>query len=477
MGWENENVFPLLIITAGGGFTGLFVYSPGPGTGNLIASIAAQAGTDPYGNSFAAGETTYSNVGLPTFALSSQGATLQVFIGPTGPTGPLTALTNLAAGTISFPPASGPFWQFDHSMSIGTHLFGALMFYAPAGAGVDDFANLNALLSGGTSVCLLPGTYLLSAQLTVAGATLMGCDMATVIQPFGGYAGALLGVGSKGAIRNLSVTNGGANAIEVAGGVVDWWLEDLYFASNTGSCIHCTPTGSTHGRIRGIRGASGGSSNGGGIAIDGGSGGAISAQVNISDIDIQNCTAHAVLFLSAVTDILVNSFNGSLSSTSTAPAAVTIEGACQTCHLVGFDVGGNTTKPTMRLIQAGVNSPSDITIQGKLQDGSIGVLVNDATARCNFDVYATRNQGDGIQVNSTGVGLRFSPQFHVNNQAAGVAYDMNVTSTGHVLINSPGYDIGGGVTQNRNITLAGNHVTAVNEPAGTTTAGFAPAGW
>jgi hypothetical protein len=34
---------------------GLFVYAPGPGPGNLIASIAAEAGTDQYGNSYPGG--------------------------------------------------------------------------------------------------------------------------------------------------------------------------------------------------------------------------------------------------------------------------------------------------------------------------------------------------------------------------------------------------------------------------------------
>ena len=60
MPWGNS-FFPLLIVTAGGGFQGFFVYSPGPGANNLIESVAAQAGTDPYGNQFLAGETTYNN--------------------------------------------------------------------------------------------------------------------------------------------------------------------------------------------------------------------------------------------------------------------------------------------------------------------------------------------------------------------------------------------------------------------------------
>src|SRR5215469_8017914 len=54
VGW-NSSVFPLLIVTPSGGFTGLFLYSPGPGTGNLIGSWTAAAGTDPYGNAFPQG--------------------------------------------------------------------------------------------------------------------------------------------------------------------------------------------------------------------------------------------------------------------------------------------------------------------------------------------------------------------------------------------------------------------------------------
>jgi hypothetical protein len=62
MGWQ-ENVFPLLIVTASGGFTGLYEYAPTPGLGNLILSVAAAPGTDPYGNAFPAGLAVYDNQG------------------------------------------------------------------------------------------------------------------------------------------------------------------------------------------------------------------------------------------------------------------------------------------------------------------------------------------------------------------------------------------------------------------------------
>lgn len=54
--WSNQLV-SLIIIAAGGGFTGLFMYSPAPGPGNLVTSIAPQAGVDPFGNAYPAGIT------------------------------------------------------------------------------------------------------------------------------------------------------------------------------------------------------------------------------------------------------------------------------------------------------------------------------------------------------------------------------------------------------------------------------------
>ena len=55
-----SNLFPLLLITSSGGFTGLFEYSPAPGTGTLILSSTAANGTDPYGNQFFQGLATYA---------------------------------------------------------------------------------------------------------------------------------------------------------------------------------------------------------------------------------------------------------------------------------------------------------------------------------------------------------------------------------------------------------------------------------
>ncbi|HEY6275592.1 MAG TPA: hypothetical protein VIX86_04600 [Streptosporangiaceae bacterium] len=56
--WSNP-AQSLIVIVAGGGFTGLFVYSGPPALGNLIASIAAQGGSDPYGNGYGSGIEVY----------------------------------------------------------------------------------------------------------------------------------------------------------------------------------------------------------------------------------------------------------------------------------------------------------------------------------------------------------------------------------------------------------------------------------
>lgn len=53
--WNNQLVSLLIITAPSGAYAGIFVYSPSPGTGNLIGSWAAQAGTDPYGNAYPAG--------------------------------------------------------------------------------------------------------------------------------------------------------------------------------------------------------------------------------------------------------------------------------------------------------------------------------------------------------------------------------------------------------------------------------------
>jgi hypothetical protein len=59
--WSNAAQNLIVLVEQVSGYSGLFAYSPAPGAGNLVLSIAAAAGTDPYGNAFQAGLTLYAS--------------------------------------------------------------------------------------------------------------------------------------------------------------------------------------------------------------------------------------------------------------------------------------------------------------------------------------------------------------------------------------------------------------------------------
>jgi hypothetical protein len=88
MGWQTD-IFPLLIITTSGGYTGSFTYNPGPGAGNLIASDTAAPGTDPYGNAYLQGQVSYFNNGGVYTATQSAGTGIFFYTAP-GYGGPWT---------------------------------------------------------------------------------------------------------------------------------------------------------------------------------------------------------------------------------------------------------------------------------------------------------------------------------------------------------------------------------------------------
>ena len=55
MGWNNQAVNLIVLTEESGAFSGLFAYSPAPGPGNLVFSLAISGGTDPYGNTYTPG--------------------------------------------------------------------------------------------------------------------------------------------------------------------------------------------------------------------------------------------------------------------------------------------------------------------------------------------------------------------------------------------------------------------------------------
>lgn len=127
-GWSNQ-IVSTLIFQEGTGFTGLFFYSPTVGHGNLVGSWTANAGTDPYGNTYPAGLSV--DEGVITGGDIS-GATI---------TGGTISGTVISGTTIE-----GSDWQFLSNGSLliysGTPAHGNLvMSLSPAG-GTDAHTNV-----------------------------------------------------------------------------------------------------------------------------------------------------------------------------------------------------------------------------------------------------------------------------------------------------------------------------------------------
>src|SRR5215469_12889489 len=223
MGWENENVFPLLIITAGGGFTGLFVYSPGPGSGNLTASIAAQAGTDPYGNAYVAGITSYGPGSIGIQAVDSASGVLS-FLNSLTEAGPYTQLATVGLKLFTGSSASittldinslGGFFVLDNNSG------GGIAVMAPTGNAANDTSFLSNALSAGLTPWLLPGTFNINcgnAALNALGPGqyIIGSgDLNTIINAHG--SGDLFRWVNTGAISDGTTTGGGF----IGGGTID----------------------------------------------------------------------------------------------------------------------------------------------------------------------------------------------------------------------------------------------------------------
>jgi hypothetical protein len=75
--WTNQLTSLILLSAALSGFSGFFAYSPAPGTGNLIVSVTAAAGEDPYSDEYLQGVATYG----PGFASAMIGGAVIWYTG------------------------------------------------------------------------------------------------------------------------------------------------------------------------------------------------------------------------------------------------------------------------------------------------------------------------------------------------------------------------------------------------------------
>lgn len=103
--WTNQAVSLIVLTEQTTGFSGIFGYSPTIGHGNLIFSLAAAAGTDPYGNTYPQGlSSTLGNISGTTFSgtdyvINSSG---EFFYSGTPAAGNLVSSITNSAGADSF---------------------------------------------------------------------------------------------------------------------------------------------------------------------------------------------------------------------------------------------------------------------------------------------------------------------------------------------------------------------------------------
>jgi len=185
------------VIVFGPAGSGIFVYSGTPAHGNLVYSIAAASGTDPYGNAYVPGATTY--LGNP----------------------PSQLYTNMFAGGLLFNGGSsiaginlnqsGVNGQLQIS-SINPVLLQGASFVAASGdtTGVTDRQRINTALARGYCVLGRPPAgvdfYWIDQPLTLPSNALLDGGGATV-KPAAGFTGAGMLTLSSGAVQNTTVTD------------------------------------------------------------------------------------------------------------------------------------------------------------------------------------------------------------------------------------------------------------------------------
>jgi hypothetical protein len=104
MGWQTQVTVQLQAGNTIINPNGTFVYSTAPGFQTLISSITNQDGTDPFGNAYVTGVTSYGNVGATWFAVAMNNGAVIFQASTAGAGGPYS---QFAAVGFSFAGSTG----------------------------------------------------------------------------------------------------------------------------------------------------------------------------------------------------------------------------------------------------------------------------------------------------------------------------------------------------------------------------------
>lgn len=349
----------------------------------------------------------------------------------------------------------------------------------------DTSAIMGALASSYHEVVLLPGTFYINSTITLPpDSTLRGCGTATKVKPANGVTGAMFAFTSSEynfTIRDLQIDGSGGPAVDVFAPAADsnrWWIENIDANNCNGWVVNVNFTKPMAGVVQGVQG----SGNAGGIRIVGSS--ASSAQVTITNVNLQQCTTHEALYLQNAEDVTVTNFNASVAGPAHVPT-VHLAGGCQAVLMSGLDVGvfpkpATAAVPVLLIETLSGGSNTEIDISASIfQEGGFGIEVNDASSRLRFrGVIAKENLDVGWLFSGTGTAILVEGcQANNNNQSdlLGIS-DVNVTSTAHVGLFNFAY-CSTNVANSLSVS-SGNHVSNVNStnPGGSSVAGT-PNGW
>lgn len=160
--WSNDASNLIILIEQISGYSGLFGYSPAPGPGNLVLSISAADGTDPYGNTYKAGFGIYSPFGSlllspvdgNLLSTGSSGATIRLGDGEIdfnqpGYSSSATLIQNLIRTHGSLYIGSGESVASDQDTLLGI----ITSYGVPTAGNADTYPRLNAMGGGGAVMC------------------------------------------------------------------------------------------------------------------------------------------------------------------------------------------------------------------------------------------------------------------------------------------------------------------------------------
>lgn len=157
--WTNQLVSLIILSALLQGFSGLFVYSPTPGAGNLSASISAASGTDPYLNPYVAGIAAY---------VMLAGATTAVQLGQgnfAGSSTPGLFLHNLTSPAFSDPMLGG---FSSATTGASAVLYSGQGTSAATGSGIQAFDSVSSGVPGG-EVSVVGGLMSVQGTMNVQG--------------------------------------------------------------------------------------------------------------------------------------------------------------------------------------------------------------------------------------------------------------------------------------------------------------------